>query len=227
MLNPAACVIMAKQPQVGKTKTRLCPPLTAHEAADLSEALLLDTIALVSQLPGIDLALAITPPSSKAYFAGITPSGTRLLPVEGDNIGDCLVQALGVLFDLGYRKALAINADSPSLPAEYIVQAADLLEHHDLVLGPGEDGGYYLVGMNCLHMGIFDDIPWSTARVLPQTLQRSHALGLSIGLTPAWYDIDTVLELQRLNKDLRALPADRLSNTRRFLTGFNLDQRLG
>ena len=63
--------------------------------------------------------------------------------------------------------------------------------------------------------------------MLPQTLQRSHALGLSIALTPAWYDIDTVLELQRLNKDLRALPADRLSNTRRFLTGFNLDQRLG
>ena len=226
-LNPAACVIMTKQPQVGKTKTRLCPPLTAQEAADLSEALLLDTIALVSQLPGIDLALAITPPSSEAYFAGITPPGTRLVPVEGENIGECLVQAIGTLLDLGYRKALAINADSPSLPAEYIVQAADSLDYHDLVLGPGEDGGYYLVGMNRLHRGIFDDIPWSTATVLPRTLQRSLALGLSTALTPAWYDIDTVAELQRLNKDLRALPADRLSNTRRFLAGFNLEQGQG
>lgn len=227
MLNPAACVIMAKQPQVGKTKTRLCPPLTAQEAADLSEALLLDTIALISNLPGIDLALAITPPPSEAYFAGITPPGTRLLPVEGENIGECLVQAIEALLDLGYRKALAINADSPSLPAEFIVQAADLLDHHDLVLGPGEDGGYYLVGLNRLHKGIFDDIPWSTARVLPQTLQRSHALGLSTALTPAWYDIDTVAELQRLNKELQELPADRLINTQRFLAGFNLDQRLG
>ena len=222
MPNPTACIIMAKQPQVGRTKTRLCPPLTLQEAADLSECLLLDTIALVGQLPGLDLALAITPPSSHAYFTRVTPPNTRLLPVEGENIGACLVQALGALLDLGYRNALAINADGPSLPAEYIHQAADLLDQADLVLGPGEDGGYYLVGMNRLHRGIFDEIAWSTSRVLAQTLQRSHALGLSVALAPPWYDIDTVVELIRLDNDLRELPVDRLTNTRRFLAGFNL-----
>jgi hypothetical protein len=224
MHNPAACVIMAKQPLVGKTKTRLCPALTPQQAADLSEALLLDTITLVSQLPGIDLALAITPPSSKVYFAGITPTGTCLLPVEGENIGACLVQAFEALLGMGYRKALAINADSPSLPAQFILQAVDLLDQADLVLGPGEDGGYYLVGMSRLQPGIFAEIAWSTDRVLVQTLERSRQLGLSTALTPPWYDIDTVAELQRLNKDLRELPADRLSNTRRFLAGFNLEQ---
>lgn len=224
MHNPAACVIMAKQPLVGKTKTRLCPALTPQQAADLSEALLLDTITLVSQLPGIDLALAITPPSSKVYFAGITPTGTCLLPVEGENIGACLVQAFETLLGMGYRKALAINADSPSLPAQFILQAVDLLDQADLVLGPGEDGGYYLVGMSRLQPGIFAEIAWSTDRVLVQTLERSRQLGLSTALTPPWYDIDTVAELQRLNKDLRELPADRLSNTRRFLAGFNLEQ---
>ena len=222
MPNPIACAIMAKQPQVGKTKTRLCPPLSPQEAADLSEALLLDTIALVSQLPGIDLALAVTPSSSQAYFTRVTPPGTRLLPVEGENIGACLAQALGALLNLGYRKVLAINADGPSLPAEYLHQAADLLDQADLVLGPGEDGGYYLVGMNRLHRGIFDEIAWSTSRVLAQTLQRSHALSLSVALTHPWYDIDTVAELKRLNQDLRELPADRLTNTRHFLAGFNL-----
>ena len=222
MLNSTACVIMAKQPQVGRTKTRLCPPLTPQEAADLSEALLLDTIALVSQLPGIDLALAITPPTSQAYFAQVTPLDTRLLPVEGENIGVCLAQAFGVLLDLGYRKVIALNADSPSLPAEFIVQAVDLLDQADLVLGPGEDGGYYLMGMNRLHTGIFDDIDWSTARVLTQTLQRSHALGLSVALTPYWYDVDTFQELKRVNQELGELPADRLTHTRRFLAGINL-----
>lgn len=226
MLNPTACVIMAKQPQVGRTKTRLCPPLTLQEAADLSECLLLDTIALVSQLPGIDLALAITPPTSQAYFTRVTPPGTRLLQVEGEHIGACLAQALEALLDLGYRKALAINADGPSLPAEYIHQAANSLDRADLVLGPGEDGGYYLVGMQRLHAGIFAGIAWSTTRVLDQTLQRSHALGLSVALTPPWYDIDTMMELERLNKELRVLPADRLTNTRRFLAGFNQDARL-
>jgi uncharacterized protein len=214
---------MAKQPQVGRTKTRLCPPLSPQEAADLSEALLLDTIVLVSHLSGIDLALAITPSSSHAYFTRVTLPGTRLLPVEGENIGACLAQALGAFLDLGYRKVIALNADSPSLPAEFIVQAEDLLDHHDLVFGPGEDGGYYLVGMKRLHAGVFDDVTWSTARVLTQTLQRSHALGLSVALTPPWYDIDTVVELKRLNSDLRGLPADRLPNMRRFLAGFNLE----
>jgi hypothetical protein len=223
MLNPTACVIMAKQPLVGRAKTRMCPPLSPQEAADLSEALLLDTIALVSHLTGIDLALAITPPSSQAFFSRVTPPGTRLLPVEGENIGACLVQALGALLNLGYRKVMALNADSPSLPVEFIVQAADLLDQADLVLGPGEDGGYYLLGMKRLHAGVFDEIAWSSPRVLDQTLQRSHALGLMVAMTPPWYDIDTAAELKRLDKDLRELPVDRLPNTRRVLAGFTLE----
>ena len=217
---------MAKQPQVGRTKTRLCPPLSSQKAAELSEALLLDTIVLVSLLPGIDLALAITPPSSQTYFTQVTPPGTCLLPVQGDNIGVCLAQALGALLDLGYLKALAINADGPSLPVDYIYQAMDLLDQHDLVLGPCEDGGYYIVGMKHLHAGVFDDIAYSTAQVLDQTLQRSQALGLSVALTPPWYDVDTIVELTRLNKELRGLPADRLTNTRRFLASINLNQLL-
>jgi len=101
-----------------------------------------------------------------------------------------------------------------------------LLDQHDLVLGPGEDGGYYLVGMKHLHAGVFDDIAYSTAQVLDQTLQRSQALGLSVALTPPWYDVDTIVELTRLNKELRGLPADRLTNTRRFLASINLNQLL-
>lgn len=222
MPNLTACAIMAKQPQVGKSKTRLCPPLSLQEAADLSEALLLDTIALISQLPGIDLALAITPPDSRDYFTRVAPPEIRLLPVEGENIGDCLVQTLEALLDLGYYKALALNADGPSLPAGFIHQAVSLLDQADLVLGPGEDGGYYLVGMKRLHAGIFAGIPWSTSRVLSQTLARGQALGLSVALAPPWYDIDTVVELERLRKDLRELPAERLTHTRRTLAGFDL-----
>lgn len=222
MTNLAACAIMAKQPQVGKSKTRLCPPLSLQEAAHLSEALLLDTIVLISQVPGIDLALAITPPASQAYFTRITPPGTRLLPVEGENIGDCLAQALGALLDLGYCKTLALNADGPSLPADYIHQAVSLLDQADLVLGPGEDGGYYLVGMKHLFTGVFTDISWSTSHVLSQTLARSQALGLSVALAPSWYDIDTAVELERLIKDLQELPAESLTHTRRTLAGFDL-----
>jgi rSAM/selenodomain-associated transferase 1 len=220
-MNKAVCALMAKQPEVGLTKTRLSPSLTFQEAAALYEALLRDAIALVESQPGIDLAVAISPPSSKPFFKMITPPKACLLPVEGHNIGDCLSQAFSRLLDMGWRKVLALNADGPSLPPAYLEQAVQLLDEYDVVLGPALDGGYYLVGMQRPHLSIFQDVTWSTDRVLAQTLERASALGLRVGLTPEWYDVDTAVDLLRLQKDLNSLPPDRLVHTRKFLAGFD------
>jgi uncharacterized protein len=154
-MNEVVCVLMAKQPQVGRTKTRLSPPLTFQQAALLYEALLRDAIALVDGQPGIDLALAISPPGSQSFFSGITPPDAYLLPVEGRDIGDCLSQVFSRLLEMGWRKVLALNADGPSLPTAYLKQAVQLLDEYEVVLGPALDGGYYLVGMQRLHLGIF------------------------------------------------------------------------
>ena len=97
MKNPLL-VIIAKQPQVGTTKTRLSPPLTLRAAAELFEALLLDTIDLASSISGLDLAVAVTPPDSIPYFERVTPPGTLLLPVTCPDIGDCLSQVFAHLF---------------------------------------------------------------------------------------------------------------------------------
>jgi uncharacterized protein len=208
---------MAKQPQVGRTKTRLSPPLTFQQAALLYEALLRDTIALVDGQPGIDLALAISPPGSQSFFTRITPPDAYLLSVEGRDIGDCLSQVFSRLLDMGWRKVLALNADGPSLPTAYLKQAVQLLDEYEIVLGPALDGGYYLVGMQRLHLGIFQGVTWSTAQVLVQTMERAGALGLRVGLTPEWYDVDTFADLLRLQSDLKSLPPDRLVHTRKFL----------
>ena len=213
---------MAKEPQAGKTKTRLVPPLTYQEAADLYEALLLDTIEMLSLLELADLAVAISPPESKAYFQTATPPGTLLLPIECVDIGDCLKQVLGELIRLGYQQAIAVNADGPTLPQEYLQQALTALDDHDVVFGEGHDGGYYLVGMKHNHSILFDDIPWSTGAVLAKTLDRADKSGLRVALTPGWYDVDTVQDLRRLVTDLSSLPPDRFQHTRRFLDAFNL-----
>lgn len=223
MTVESVCVIMAKQPYPGKTKTRLYPQLTPLEAADLSKALLLDTIDLVANLEDIDLAVAVTPPEARDYFINITPPGAGILPVEGADIGHCLEAALGYLLDQGYTKALALNADGPTLPAEYIQLAAQYLDDHDIVLGPGHDGGYYLVGMKKLYPAVFSGIQWSTNQVLPQTIGKVLDLGLNVALTPEWYDVDTPLDLQRMKKDLRDIPADKLIHTRRFLSGLQFE----
>jgi rSAM/selenodomain-associated transferase 1 len=221
-LKPAVIVVMAKEPQAGKTKTRLVPPLTYQEAADLYEALLLDTIEMLYLLDMADLAVAISPPESKAYFQTVTPPGTLLLPIECADIGDCLKQALGELLRLGYHRVIAINADGPTLPSKYLQQALSNLEDHDAVFGEGHDGGYYLVGMKRNHSLLFEDIPWSTNNVLAQTLKRAHKFGLGVAVTPRWYDVDTIQDLKRLKKDLYSLPHDRFLHTRRFLDAFDL-----
>jgi uncharacterized protein len=215
-MNTSALIIMAKQPQVGNTKTRLCPPLTLEEAAGLYEALLLDTIACASKLEAVDLAIAITPPESRTYFENNSPLGTQFIPVICQDIGDCLNQVLNQLIERGYRKAIALNGDGPSLPREFLHTAFEKLDDHDLVFGPAEDGGYYLVGVKEKTPEIFSTIDWSTSKVLDQSLGKAKTLGKTVALAPQWYDVDTIKDIERLRAELDELPADSLPLCRRY-----------
>ncbi|MCK4899822.1 MAG: DUF2064 domain-containing protein, partial [Anaerolineales bacterium] len=87
----------------------------------------------------------------------------------------------------------------------------------DLVLGPGEDGGYYLIGVKQLHENIFNHIEWSTPRVLAQSLARAEDARLSTTLLPYWYDVDTADDIQRLQEEIDLISPDRLIHTRRYL----------
>jgi uncharacterized protein len=216
MSADSAIVLMAKQPRAGKTKTRLCPPFTPESASLLYEALLKDTLMLAGGLERVQLAVAISPPESSPYFEQITPPCTLLIPVEGHTIGVCLDRSFVSLFERGYQKALAFNTDGPSLPHEYLAQAIGLLDEYDLVLGPGEDGGYYLVGMKQSCPAIFENIPWSTSEVMTRTLAQAERLGLRTALTPPWYDVDSPADVQRLLTEMNQLPPDRLVHTRQF-----------
>jgi hypothetical protein len=213
-------VVMAKQPQVGRTKTRLCPPFEPGEAAAFYEAILCDSLVLASGQQGVDLAVAITPPESRSYFERIAPPGSRLLVVTGADIGECLARSTADLFAVGYRRVLALNADGPSLPPSYLCEAVSALESNDLVLGPGEDGGYYLVGMTQPRAALFSEIAWSSDLVLTQTIERARALNLHTHLLPPWYDVDTPADARRLARELDTLSASRMPHTRAFLAGF-------
>ena len=223
-MSDPALVIMAKQPIVGRTKTRLSPPLTPAEATALYEALLLDTIELGAGLEGIQLAIAVTPPEAADTFRHIGPPGIILLPVAGADIGDCLNQVLGRLLGAGHSLAIALNSDGPTLPDAYLRQAFDRLGDADVVLGPSEDGGYYLIGLRQAQPELFQDIEWSSERVTAQTLARAEAMGLSVALLPSWYDVDTGADLERLRGELATLPAETWPHTRRFFAHGRTDQ---
>jgi rSAM/selenodomain-associated transferase 1 len=209
-------VIMAKQPAVGRTKTRLCPPLTPAEAVALYKAMLQDTIGLVADVEGVRLAIAVTPPEATDSFRPISPPDVILLGVAGADIGDCLSQVLGRLLADGHSQAIALNSDGPTLPAAYLRPAIARLDDADVVLGPSEDGGYYLIGLTQPQPELFQDIEWSTEQVTAQTVARAEAMGLSVALLPPWYDVDTSADLDRLRAELTTLPAEALPHTRRF-----------
>ena len=213
-----ALVIMAKQPLPGQTKTRLCPPLTPDEAAALSEAMLQDTIALVTTLPDFRLAIAVTPPESLGYFRRISPPDTLLLPISGVDIGDCLNQALTGLLEAGHSRALAFNSDGPTLPVAHLRQAVSLLDGADVVIGPSEDGGYYLIGLKQPQPSLFHDIRWSSEEVTAQTLARAESLGLKVAMLSTWYDVDTAADLARLRVELETLLPEAVPHTRHFFT---------
>jgi hypothetical protein len=212
-------VVMAKRPVPGRTKTRLCPPLTPLEAAELYEALLRDTMELVSGLRGVDMAVAVSPRSAVGLMGRLVPHGARMLAVEGADIGECLRSATEQLFAEGFTRVVAVNSDGPTLPAEYIERAVEWLTNSDVVLGPAEDGGYYLIGLRQKQPGLFTDIAWSSSRVAAQTLERAVALGLTAAKLPSWYDVDTPAELERLRADLMSLPPEVAPHTRCFFAG--------
>lgn len=207
---------MAKEPRTGSTKTRLSPPLSSEQAADLYEAMLLDTLDLCVSLDDIDLAIAITPAESRTYFERISPPSALLLPVDCENIGACLQLSLSDLLDRGYKKALALNSDGPSLPPTYIRRAVQMLDERPLVYGPSEDGGYYLIGLKRFYPELFTGIEWSTPRVMTQSLEKARQLTLDAGLLPPWYDIDTSAELARLQADAAAAPEGAMEHSRRY-----------
>ena len=201
-----ALIVVAKKPDPGFTKTRLCPPFTPGVAAEFYRCLMLDTLALVSQLDGVDLTLACTPPQSLPYFQNLAPDGFRLVPQVGNNLGERLANALAHHFELGYRRVAIMNSDGPTLPLAHLEEAFSGLDHADITLGMGHDGGYYLIGMKRLHPELFQDIAWSSKRVIPQTITICTSLGLNVHKLPEWYDVDVAADLDRLRQDLAQDP---------------------
>jgi hypothetical protein len=195
--------VVAKAPRAGDVKTRLCPPLTPGDAADLHAAFLADTADLVTGLAGVRGAFVFTPAEDEPYFARLAPAFVRVLQ-QGPDLGARLQHAFAALFATGARVVVAVGADTPTLPAALITDAVSRLadDRADVVLGPTDDGGYYLVGLRRPAPALFDGIAWSTPAVLGETLQRAETAGLRVALLPPWFDVDTPVDLERLEATL-------------------------
>jgi len=226
-----ALAVMTKVPQAGQVKTRLVPPLTPGEAADLSKCFLRDTAAAISSACSRrsvgDAAqtqsrsaqhawhreatttnargvAVYTPIGAESAYFDILPCNFNLLLQRGDEFGERLYLATEDLFKCGFESVCLIDSDSPTVSAANFARAVELLQRRGdrIVLGPCDDGGYYLVGLKKPHRGLFEKIDWSTERVLAQTRQRAREIGLEVALLPTGYDVDDRASLGRLCDEL-------------------------
>ena len=237
-----ALAVMTKAPQAGRVKTRLVPPLTLEEAAELNKCFLRDTAAAISTACSrrrvVDegetaraCGIAIyTPVGAESAYSDILPADFSLLPQRGDKFGERLYFAVEDLFECGFESVCLIDSDSPTVPAENFAEAVELLSTSEdrVVLGPSDDGGYYLIGVKKPHRELFERIDWSTEHVLNQTMQRAAEIGLEVKLLPIGYDVDEGASLSRLcNELLGEQGGDGAApSTRKFLAGLVAQKKL-
>ena len=207
--------VMAKQPERGKVKTRIAAVVGDDRAAELYRCALNDTLALASSIVDVAHVLSYAPPTEdgRRYFEQAAPD-FALIPQEGATLGERMTGILAPLLKVHSRVVL-IGSDSPDLPAAFITRAFDILRGAaDVVLGPANDGGYYLLGVRSMQPLLFERIDWSTAVVAQQTRARAAEARLQIVDLPPWHDLDTV-------DDLQALIAPGAPLTRAFIAALN------
>jgi rSAM/selenodomain-associated transferase 2/rSAM/selenodomain-associated transferase 1 len=210
--------LFAKAPVPGRVKTRLAKGIGEEAAARVYEASLLDVVE-TARRSGIPLRLFVDDlPAAGDYFSRSFP-GIRMEGQAPGDLGTRLVEAFERLFGEGAERAIVMGSDSPTLPADHLRQAAGALDEADAVVGPAEDGGYYLLGLNRRSWpaagALFQGIDWSTERVLDQTLRRAAESSITIRQAPTWYDIDTAADLWRALSDR---PGRKLEEVGRSIT---------
>jgi len=199
-------VIMAKAPRPGRVKTRLAASLPVQAVTGFYRCLLDDTLALARSLSGIEVAI-MCPESDVSELAGLAGNGVSVVAQKGEGLDAGLTSVFAHFAEGHQRRTIAFNSDSPHLPRSVLEEAFETLAAHDLVVGPTNDGGYYLVGAKASHPALFAPDGMGTSSALESLLSHARALELSVGFADPFYDIDVADDLTRLAAELRLAPA--------------------
>ncbi len=206
---PTVLGIFVRQPVVGQVKTRLADQWSTEAATALYEAFLHDVTTRFRQTAERRV-LCYSPdtPQARDWFGQLAGTNYELIAQSGDDgaredLGRRLEAFFRMMMNDAVRRVVVLGSDSPTLPASYVEQAfAWLGDDWDAVLGPATDGGYYLIGLNCWRDGLWQDIDWSGPQVFGQQLQRLSEQNLHVCALKPWFDVDTLIDVERLKVQL-------------------------
>jgi uncharacterized protein len=197
-------VIMAKAARAGAVKTRLVPSISRDAVTDFYRCLLEDTLALARSLRDVEVAI-MCPERDVKELKLLVGNDVNIIAQNGEGLANGLTSVFAH-FTQNRRRTIAFNSDSPHLAHSTLEKAFESLISHDIVVGPTQDGGYYLVGAKSSYPMLFANDGMSTNSALERLLARTRDMQLSVGFADAFYDIDVGEDLARLAAELRVHP---------------------
>jgi uncharacterized protein len=209
--------IMARAPSAGG-KTRIAPHLSAARLWSLRTALLADTLHALRAIP--DRVIYFTPDQARQEIASLCDAAVPQVAQGGGDLGERMLGAIRDLLETRkHEAAILVGSDIPWLGADHLREANELLHARGgVVLGPADDGGYYLIGMRQVHARLFEDCEWGTGGVLGDTVRAAQQIGMDVRLLRREYDVDTIADLRRLERDLKPAPDAACPHLRRWFS---------
>lgn len=185
-------LVFQKNAILGKVKTRLASEMGEARALEIYRHLVQSTYSVLEHVEAPVwtyfsdfIPETVNPPIAKSFVQ------------DGQDLGERMAGAFARSFELGMDKVVLIGTDCPTLQSQHLNEAFEALTHSDLVLGPANDGGYYLIGMKRRADYLFEGISWSTSQVLTETLNVASQHGLTTTLLQELNDIDTSEDWER------------------------------
>lgn len=195
-----ALIVFAKYPILGQVKTRLAKDIGDAAAAALYNCFVIQTIRKFSPSSDLfELRVAVAQEFFLEKFKQDFPGADKYIAQKNiDDLGARMQHSIQQCLEGGFQKIVVIGTDCPHLPTEYVQKAFDLLDKHEIVIGPAEDGGYYLLAVSKNHQFLFNGISWGTKYVLNKTIAAINKNNVSCTLLPSLFDIDDFDSLQKL-----------------------------
>lgn len=193
-------IIFVKSPIAGEVKTRLASDIGDEKALKIYWQLLEITKKIASQFKGSKMIWSNKNWTDYSDYWPIKSFQFHLQ--KGANLGEKMASAFDFHFKEGFNKLLLIGSDCPEINISVLNEAEQALDHHDVIIGPAVDGGYYLIAMKKVHYELFEDMQWSQAQVLENTIQKAKIHFLSTYLLKTLSDIDDLADLKLLTNEL-------------------------
>ncbi|HBH97104.1 MAG TPA: hypothetical protein DDX89_04845 [Candidatus Omnitrophica bacterium] len=195
-------LIFLKDPVPGQVKTRLAKAVGSQAACDIYRACVELTLERMMRFRQ-EAVLCVDPPEALLRTRAWVGADWRLQPQRGLALGERLADATAVACSDGASQVVVIGTDSPWLTGDDVAAAFEALRYHHIVLGPAQDGGYYLIGLTRPQPALFEGIAWSSPSVYAQTRVRAAQLGLTTHSLREGYDVDRLEDVQRWLKEVQ------------------------